>query len=179
MPQPMSTPTAAGMIAPLVGITLPTVAPIPQWTSGIAAIHLKMKGSCAAFRSCLRAASSRGTPFVQAFTGTPLSGAITLYVVSDILLSSHSVAYSVELCWWPRWDSNPDSTDFEPVASASWTTGPFWWVSPDSNRDAPMEHSALQAGAANRIRLTPEPSYLRTWRRAWESNPVARERLAR
>ena len=40
MPQPISTPTAAGMIAPLVGITLPTVAPIPQWTSGIAATHL-------------------------------------------------------------------------------------------------------------------------------------------
>src|SRR5260370_42276057 len=81
--------------------------------------------------------------------------------------------------WWPRWDSNPDFTDFEPVASASWTTGPSWWVSPDSNRDAPMEHSALQAGAANGIRLTPEPSYLRAWRGAWESNPVARERLAR
>ena len=40
MPQPMSTPTAAGMIAPRVGITLPTVAPIPQCTSGIAATHL-------------------------------------------------------------------------------------------------------------------------------------------
>jgi hypothetical protein len=26
--------------------------------------------------------------------------------------------------------------------------GALWWVSPDSNRDAPMEHSALQAGAA-------------------------------
>jgi hypothetical protein len=66
-------------------------------------------------------------------------------------------------CWWPRWDSNPDFTDFEPVASASWTTGPLWWVSPDSNRDAPMEHSALQAGAANRTLLArgaigkPEP----------------------
>src|SRR6266496_6352760 len=90
MPQPMSTPTAAGMIAPLVGITLPTVAPMPQWTSGIAAIHLKMNGSCAAFRSCLRAASSRETPFVHALTGTPLSGAITLYVVSDISISSYS-----------------------------------------------------------------------------------------
>jgi hypothetical protein len=31
-----------------------------------------------------------------------------------------------------------------------------WWVPPDSNRDAPREHSALQAGAANRIRLTPK-----------------------
>src|SRR6185369_12673121 len=28
-------PTAAGMIAPLVGMTLPTVAPMPQWTSGM------------------------------------------------------------------------------------------------------------------------------------------------
>ncbi len=37
MPQPMSTPTAAGMIAPSVGTTLPTVAPMPKWTSGIAA----------------------------------------------------------------------------------------------------------------------------------------------
>jgi hypothetical protein len=39
MPQPMSTPTAAGMMAPTVGMTLPTVAPIPQWTSGMAATH--------------------------------------------------------------------------------------------------------------------------------------------
>ena len=30
MPQPMSTPTAAGMIAPFVGITEPIVAPMPQ-----------------------------------------------------------------------------------------------------------------------------------------------------
>ena len=29
MPQPMSTPTAAGMIAPSVGSTVPTVAPLP------------------------------------------------------------------------------------------------------------------------------------------------------
>ncbi len=37
IPQPMSTPTAAGMIAPMVGITEPTVAPMPQCTSGITA----------------------------------------------------------------------------------------------------------------------------------------------
>ena len=36
----MSTPTAAGMIAPSVAITLPTVAPIPQCTSGMAATCL-------------------------------------------------------------------------------------------------------------------------------------------
>ena len=38
MPQPISTPTAAGTIAPRMGITEPTVAPIPACTSGIAAI---------------------------------------------------------------------------------------------------------------------------------------------
>ena len=37
MPQPMSTPTAAGMTAERVGITDPTVAPIPRCTSGMAA----------------------------------------------------------------------------------------------------------------------------------------------
>ena len=37
MPQPMSTPTAAGMIAPTVGMTLPTVAPLPRCASGISA----------------------------------------------------------------------------------------------------------------------------------------------
>jgi hypothetical protein len=37
MPQPRSTPTAAGMMAPSVGMTLPTVAPMPQCTSGMAA----------------------------------------------------------------------------------------------------------------------------------------------
>ena len=44
IPQPMSTPTAAGMIAPRVAITLPTVAPIPACTSGITATHLWMNG---------------------------------------------------------------------------------------------------------------------------------------
>ena len=37
MPQPISTPTAAGMMAPRVGTTEPTVAPMPRCTSGIAA----------------------------------------------------------------------------------------------------------------------------------------------
>jgi len=52
MPQPMSTPTAAGMIAPLVGMTEPTVAPMPQCTSGMTATCLWMKGSEATFKSC-------------------------------------------------------------------------------------------------------------------------------
>src|SRR5688572_24784429 len=35
MPQPISTPTAAGMIALRVATTEPTVAPLPMWASGI------------------------------------------------------------------------------------------------------------------------------------------------
>jgi hypothetical protein len=37
IPQPMSTPTAAGETAPFIAITDPTVAPLPKWTSGMAA----------------------------------------------------------------------------------------------------------------------------------------------
>ena len=44
MPQPMSTPTAAGMTAPLVGMQEPTVAPSPKWQSGMTAMCLKMNG---------------------------------------------------------------------------------------------------------------------------------------
>ncbi|MNH28584.1 hypothetical protein D3C79_887620 [compost metagenome] len=52
MPQPISTPTAAGIIAPRVGITLPMVEPLPRCTSGITARCLKMNGIFAVFISC-------------------------------------------------------------------------------------------------------------------------------
>jgi hypothetical protein len=71
IPQPMSTPTAAGITAPTVGITLPTVAPIPKCTSGIATTQPWMNGRLAALVSCARASASNGTPRVHAFTGTP------------------------------------------------------------------------------------------------------------
>ena len=71
MPQPMSTPTAAGTIAPRVGITEPTVAPMPRWTSGIAATCECTKGRRATLQSWRCAASSKCTPRVQARTGTP------------------------------------------------------------------------------------------------------------
>ena len=70
MPQPMSTPTAAGMIAPRVGMTLPTVAPMPQWTSGITATQPWTNGMRAMLLSCARACSSTATPRVQALMGT-------------------------------------------------------------------------------------------------------------
>src|SRR6266571_6720718 len=68
MPQPISTPTAAGMIAPRVGMTEPTVAPIPACTSGIAATCRNTIGSCATFASCCRAWASRSS--VNTLTGT-------------------------------------------------------------------------------------------------------------
>ncbi|MCY1292300.1 hypothetical protein D9M70_415170 [compost metagenome] len=74
IPQPISTPTAAGMIAPTVGITLPMVDPLPRCTSGITAMCLKMNGSCAVFSSCWRASGSTGTPSVQYLIGLPVMG---------------------------------------------------------------------------------------------------------
>jgi len=71
MPQPMSTPTAAGMIAPAVGITEPTVAPMPQCTSGITATWLWMKGRRATFCNCSAAPLSSCTPLVHALIGAP------------------------------------------------------------------------------------------------------------
>ncbi len=60
MPQPMSTPTAAGMIAPCVAITEPTVAPLPTCTSGITARCECTNGMRAMFSSCFFASSSIG-----------------------------------------------------------------------------------------------------------------------
>ena len=59
MPQPMSTPTAAGMIAPRVGMTEPTVAPLPRWASGISARCGKMNGMVEVVMACSRVLSSR------------------------------------------------------------------------------------------------------------------------
>src|SRR3954462_2686381 len=71
IPQPMSTPTAAGTIACLVAITEPTVAPLPQWTSGIPAMWLWTKGSDATLRSCCIAPASKGWWLSHSFSGTP------------------------------------------------------------------------------------------------------------
>lgn len=70
MPQPMSTPTAAGITAAIVGITLPTVAPIPRCTSGIAATQPCTIGKRAMFESCSIASPSTGTPRVQVLIGS-------------------------------------------------------------------------------------------------------------
>ena len=82
IPQPMSTPTAAGITAPAVATTLPTVAPMPWCASGMTATHLWTKGRLAMFLSCFSAPSSSGTPTVHALMGTPESVAMILYVVS-------------------------------------------------------------------------------------------------
>ena len=59
MPQPMSTPTAAGMIAPRVGMTEPTVEPLPRCASGIRATCGKMNGIEAVISACSRVLDSR------------------------------------------------------------------------------------------------------------------------
>src|SRR5687768_2122440 len=69
MPHPMSTPTAAGMIAPRVGTTEPTVAPMPRCTSGMTATHGPTNGSEAMLRSCWWACGSSGTPCTQPLIG--------------------------------------------------------------------------------------------------------------
>ena len=51
MPQPMSTPTAAGETAPFIAMTLPTVAPLPKCTSGMTATWWNTHGSAAMLRS--------------------------------------------------------------------------------------------------------------------------------
>src|ERR1019366_5320273 len=58
MPQPMSTPTAAGMIAPSVGMTDPTVAPRPGCASDISARCGNMNGIVDVASACSRALSS-------------------------------------------------------------------------------------------------------------------------
>ena len=67
----------AGMIAARVGITEPTVAPMPTCTSGMAATCLNTNGICAALRSCSRALLSTGTPRVHILTGFPPSTCCT------------------------------------------------------------------------------------------------------
>lgn len=59
MPQPMSTPTAAGITAPSVGITDPTVAPLPRCASGISATCGNTKGRPDVATAWARVASSR------------------------------------------------------------------------------------------------------------------------
>src|SRR5690349_2347621 len=54
----MSTPTAAGMIASTVGITEPTVAPLPRCASGINAIHGETNGIPLAVIDCSSVAGS-------------------------------------------------------------------------------------------------------------------------
>ncbi len=58
IPHPMSTPTAEGITAPSVGITEPTVAPIPRCASGMSATWVGTIGSRAAFRACSIVTSS-------------------------------------------------------------------------------------------------------------------------
>ena len=69
IPQPISTPTAAGIMADLVGMTLPTVAPLPKCTSGITAMCECTNSSFAILRNC--SIASGAMSLVYTLTGTP------------------------------------------------------------------------------------------------------------
>ena len=58
MPQPRSTPTAAGETAWRMAMTEPTVAPLPKCTSGMTATWWKTQGRAAMFLSWARACDS-------------------------------------------------------------------------------------------------------------------------
>ncbi|GAA4287641.1 hypothetical protein GCM10022262_20000 [Georgenia daeguensis] len=58
MPHPMSTPTAAGITAPTVGITEPTVAPMPWCASGMSATCGSTNGMLAVRLACSSVSSS-------------------------------------------------------------------------------------------------------------------------
>ncbi|KQX90850.1 hypothetical protein ASD51_20905 [Streptomyces sp. Root55] len=76
IPQPMSTPTAAGQTAPCIAITEPTVAPLPKWTSGMTARPL-IQGSVDTFRSCCIAPSSTDAGSAHIRIGTFAPGTST------------------------------------------------------------------------------------------------------
>lgn len=80
MPQPMSTPTAAGQTAPCIAMTEPTVAPLPKWTSGMTARPL-IQGSVATLRSCCIATSSTLAGSVHMRMGTFAPGTSTYDIV--------------------------------------------------------------------------------------------------
>ena len=93
MPQPMSTPTAAGMIAPSVGITLPTVAPMPEVHVGHDRDLLVNEGHARDALHLRAGPASNGTPTVQALNGharrrrDDLVGCDTFWFVSLIMAS--------------------------------------------------------------------------------------------
>lgn len=98
MPQPISTPTAAGMIALSVAMTVPTVLPLPRWQSGISATPLRsMKGRRARFLACARASSSMSA---QALMGLDPSSVDMFFICSDKML------LNVARCFWPRLSLN-------------------------------------------------------------------------
>ena len=70
MPQPMSTPTAAGATAPRIAMTDPTVAPLPRCTSGMTATWCATQGRAATFFSWLMTSVSTSSIGAQSWIGT-------------------------------------------------------------------------------------------------------------
>src|SRR5215831_14667270 len=70
MPQPRSTPANDGTMAPSVGMTDPTVAPMPTCASGMSATCPGTKGSRDARLACSRVWESTSLPQTSSFSLT-------------------------------------------------------------------------------------------------------------
>jgi hypothetical protein len=70
MPQPMSTPTAAGRDRVFMAMTLPTVAPLPRWTSAMTATWCATQGRAATFLSCVMTFESTSSSGAHNWMGT-------------------------------------------------------------------------------------------------------------
>src|SRR5215203_3287452 len=90
MPHPISTPTQAGITAPFVATTEPTVAPFPRCTSGIAATCLNTQGRFAVLTSWSMAEDS--TSWIGAHT---LMGTLALFRTEIMLppASTHHASF--------------------------------------------------------------------------------------
>src|SRR5919199_4916344 len=90
MPQPMSTPTAAGMMMSRVRMALPTHAPLPMWASGMIATR-STPGTAARCRTCFQTSGSIGTPWSHACTsGPPAIGRSTECVALSVWVTAVS-----------------------------------------------------------------------------------------
>ena len=83
IPQPISTPTAFGMMTPSAAMTPPIGIPFPWWVSGIRHAHLWINGSCARWRACSRQPSSASSIFSsQIFTGLFICSSFHVNIIS-------------------------------------------------------------------------------------------------
>src|ERR671933_551330 len=97
MPQPMSTPTAAGITMSRVRMALPTQAPLPMCASGMIAIR-STPGTAARCWTCFQTSGSIGTPWSHACTsGPPATGRSTECVTLSVWVWVTAVTFHLAM----------------------------------------------------------------------------------